>query len=330
MSRLVRSRLINGPFGDPGLFIDFEFGRRALLFDLGDLEPLTSRELLRVTDVFVTHRHMDHFAGFDRLLRFTLYRPGVIRFVGPPGLIDGISAKLHAYLWNLLDESSPDFTILAAEFTNGLLGPWTAFRARDAFRSTKAGTSDLATGLILSEPDLCIECVMLDHSTPCLAFRLQERMRVNVWRTGLDQLGLSVGPWLNFAKSAVRRGAPDNTPITTSDERIIELGILKQNALHIAAGQRLVYITDVSFHPDNVERILSIAENSDELYIEAAFLHQDAAIAEERHHLTARQAGELARRACVRRVTTFHHSPRYLERPDSLRLEAECAYYENS
>jgi len=273
---------------------------------------------------------MDHFYGFDRLLRCTLHRPNAIRFVGPPGLIDGISAKLHAYLWNLLDESSPDFTILAAEFANDLLGPWIAFRARDAFRSTEADASDLATGLVLAEPDFCIKCVTLDHSTPCLAFRLQERMRVNVWRAGLDQLGLSVGSWLNSAKSAVRRGAPDDTPITTSDERTVALGILKQQAFHIAPGQRLVYITDVAYHQANIERISSIAENADDLYIEAAFLDQDAAIAAERHHLTARQAGELARSAGARRMITFHHSPRYLDRPDSLRLEAEVAYGEGS
>jgi hypothetical protein len=33
---------------------------------------LAPRKLLRISDVLVTHRHMDHFAGFDQLLRVIL------------------------------------------------------------------------------------------------------------------------------------------------------------------------------------------------------------------------------------------------------------------
>jgi ribonuclease Z len=39
MSRRFDPHLINAPFGDPGVYVDLIFERRALLFDLGDLRP---------------------------------------------------------------------------------------------------------------------------------------------------------------------------------------------------------------------------------------------------------------------------------------------------
>jgi ribonuclease Z len=326
VSHLVQTRLVNEPFGDPGLFVDFRFGRRALLFDAGDLAPLSAREVLRVSHVFVSHRHMDHFAGFDQLIRLLLYRPGSIRAVGPPGLIDGVGAKLQAYTWNLLDQTSVDFAVMTAEFAAGVLGPWTAFRARNRFAPERREEPPLPPGLVLDEDDLRVECTTLDHGVPCLAFALQERLRVNVWREGLDAMGLDVGPWLNMAKRAVRRGATDDAPIEVGGSRTVALGTLRERALHVGAGQRIAYVTDAAFSPENAEKIVGIARDADDLYIEAAFLDCDAWTAAARLHLTARQAGELARLAGAKRMTTFHHSPRYLDRPESLRLEAERAF----
>jgi len=326
VSWLVQSRLVNPPFADPGLLLSFLFRPRAILFDLGDLSGVPVRELSRVTHAFVSHRHMDHFAGFDRMLRLRLNRPEPLRLVGPPGLTEGVRAKLQAYSWNILDETSTDFALLAADFEGDRLGPWTAFRARDAFRPTGAGPSHLPPGLVLSEDDLRIEAVTLDHGLPCLGFALQERARVNVWTEGLEALGLTPGPWLQAAKSAVRRGDPDDRAVDLPDGRRLPLGALREAAFRTAPGQRLAYVTDAAFTPENAGRIVGLARDAHHLYIEAAFLREDEALAAARKHLTAWQAGTLARDAGARRLTTFHHSPRYLDRPDALREEAEAAF----
>ena len=61
-------------------------------------------------------------------------------------------------------------------------------------------------------------------------------------------------------------------------------------------------------------------------FCEAGFLEKDRDRAEERAHLTARQAGELARLAKAGRLKIFHFSPKYEKEPEALLQEAEEAF----
>jgi ribonuclease Z len=179
---------------------------------------------------------------------------------------------------------------------------------------------------LLEEEEFRIESVVLDHGTPCLAFAFQEQLRINVWRESLDLLQLPVGAWPNEAKRAVRRGAPDDSRICVRNDLFVPLGVLKQHALRTARGHRIAYVVDAAFHESNIARITELARGADQLFIETAFLDEDAELAAERRHLTAAQAGSLARSASVSRLVPFHFSPRYIRRQDQLRREVEAAW----
>ena len=60
MPPLFQPQLVNGVFGDPVLYLESRDEPRALMFDLGDVSALPPRRLLRLSDVFVSHAHMDH------------------------------------------------------------------------------------------------------------------------------------------------------------------------------------------------------------------------------------------------------------------------------
>jgi len=299
MTWLLQPSLVNEPFSDPGLFIDFRFGRRALLFDLGDLTPLSPRQLVRVTHAFVSHTHMDHFAGFDRLLRVCLHRTAPLHLIGPAGFANRVEHKLRAYTLNLLDEDSIDFVIVVSEFSGAGFDRVCEFRAREAFRRREMSAVHLS---------------------------FEEKLRVNVWREALRRLGLPVGPWLREAKRAVRQGAPDNSQVCIRDGLAISLGDLKQYALRTARGQKIAYVVDLAYDEQNVEKVVALARDADQLFIEAPFLDVDANIAAERWHLTARQAGDIAKRAGVRRIFPFHFSARYRDRAEELTREAQEAF----
>ena len=211
-----------------------------------------------------------------------------------------------------------------------------SFACQEGFKRQGKVSETLFDGIVISEPEFNVRAVHLDHGTPVLAFALEEHFSVNIVKSALDEMGLAPGPWLTSFKSSIYENADPRTlvdlPAPAAERPTIRmpLGELQKAIVRIEPGQRIAYITDVKGTAENIRKMIDLAKGVDILFVEAAFSHQDLNIALEKNHLTARQAGELARACDVRQYQIFHHSPRYEDCPGLLAEEAEKAFNGNN
>ncbi len=325
MKSSFRPALVNGPFQDCALYVALRWQGDALLFDLGRIDRLAPANCLRLSHVFVSHTHMDHFMGFDQLLRLALPRDRELTVCGPPGLIDNITGKLAGYTWNLTE--SYLFRLNVVERHDRHLAR-SSFRASTGFVREDASDVAAAPGALVTTAGFRIETATLNHRIPCLAFAVVEPRHLNVRTDVLAARGFRPGPWLSRLKEAIRAG-DDDVPIaipSSGDPIRIDAGTLRRELVDDQPGQRITYVVDTLFEPESAARIVALARAADVFYCEARFLDVDRDEAEKRHHLTARQAGFLARAAGVRRLEVFHFSPRYQGMAQAFHAEARAEY----
>lgn len=320
--------LVNGDNGDPALFVDFLFRNQAVLIDMGDLAYLSPKKMLRISAVFVSHTHMDHFVGFDRFLRVCLGREKKVLFFGPPGFGKQVEAKLAAYTWNLIENYASDFTLIVTE----LLGMGNCeklrFSSRSGFVRECLESAEIRDCILLEDAFFRISFDFLDHGIPCLAFAIEEKFHANIWKNRIVELGLFPGRWMKALKEAVLRRDLDDTVIDAGG-KALTLGQL-WSAVRIVPGQKIAYVTDAKYDCENCERIVKLADCADILFIEAMFLQRDSRHAAQKRHLTAWQAGKIARLARAKAVVPFHFSPRYAGQEQLLCEETEAAFNLNS
>jgi len=332
MRPLLHPTLVNGRSGDPALYIETQFANRAILFDIGDIAALSPRKILRLDHVFVSHTHIDHFFGFDRLLRLLVGREKHIAFYGPIGFIDHVHHRLQAYRWNLSDSYACDLVFTVTEILSPAEVRMARFRLRNAFAAEPAGQRVIVDNVICSQPAFRISVAILEHHhAPCLGFAVEEIAHINVWKSRLADLGLPVGPWLRELKQAVMEHRPGDhllrVPSRHGSPSIREMPLAALSGIvTVTPGQKIAYVTDVADTAANRAVAVSLVQNADMLFIEAPFIRADAALAAQRSHLTTGAAGAIAREARVRRVEPFHFSPRYAGQEAMLLNEVNAAF----
>ncbi|MEN8263984.1 MAG: ribonuclease Z, partial [Nitrospirota bacterium] len=136
------------------------------MFDLGSTENLSTRDILKTTDIFVTHNHIDHFIGFDNVLRVSLKRESPVNFYGPKGFISCVEGKLRGYTWNLISDYPLQINVSEVD---GNLIKKAVFRARNSFQREDPETAPFK-GILLAGSFFRVSAAILDHQVPCLGF----------------------------------------------------------------------------------------------------------------------------------------------------------------
>ena len=332
MRWLFEPQLTNPAFGDPGLYVDFRDERRAMLFDVGDIDALPPRKLMRLSHVFVTHAHMDHFAGLDRLLAVILGRKPHLTLVGGPDFVAHVEHKLRAYAWNVVHRYD-ELVLDVHEIGVDGRGESARFSSRTSFVRQSTTSFALAGDIVHDEAAFRVRARFVDHDIPCLAYAIEEKAHVNVAKDRLEALGVATGAWLRELKHAVLSGAPDEAPVALAwrdregdHATTRSVGELRHLILDVADGQKIGYATDLRYTEANARTLSELFAGADVLFIECVFLDEDAEHGARKNHLTAGQAGEIARRAGARSVRPFHFSPRYEGREAELVAQLEAAW----
>ncbi len=309
-------RLVNGPFEDPSLFVRLMREKRAILFDIGNISGLSPGDLQKITDVFVSHTHIDHFIGFDMLVRALLRREIPLRVYGPSNIADCVEGKLKGYAWNLIKEYPLKIDVYCVDGDRTISS---SFYAENSFRRTENCSTEF-NGILLKESPFTVKALLLEHQIPCLAFSIEEEFHINIDKALLNERGLPVGPWLSELKKAIREQRPGETEVAILD-MTYTLKELRDIA-KMTKGQKISYVTDVSLTDENTGKIIEFVRSSDTLYCEAYFLDKDLNRALQRFHLTAKTTGRIAREAGVNHLVAMHFSPKYRNQAEAPAEEA--------
>jgi ribonuclease Z len=157
------------------------------------------------------------------------------------------------------------------------------------------GCPVVTPGVIHQDELMTIRAVELSHRVDAVGYRVEEPDRRHMIVDRLHSLGIA-GPAIGRLQE---HGSIDHDGRTVTLEEVSE---------H-RRGQVFAFVMDTRW----CSGALQLADGADLLVCESTFLDIDADMAEEYGHLTARQAGRLAREAGVRRLVLTHFSRRYLD-----------------
>jgi ribonuclease Z len=229
--------------------------------------------------------------GFRKLNRLLVTHSHLDHILGIGGLIS-------TYLrWEAIDQMEIYAGQTALERIDDLL-----FRVviRGAKPPFPINLIPITAGTFIEENDFSISAFPVNHRGPdCYGFCFEEHSKRPFLSEKAERLGIPQGPW--------RRDLVNGSSTTLPDGRVIQP---EQVLGELEPGTKLMVIGDTG----EIESLVPYCEQADGLVIEGTYLQQEAEMARQFSHLTAREAAELAMKANVKQLLLTHVSRRYRDK----------------
>lgn len=141
--------------------------------------------------------------------------------------------------------------------------------------------------------EVVIHAYEMDHGVPCLAYTISQKTKVKINVAKMKKLKLR-GPIIGD----LQRG-----------QDVMHNGkkVKAKDLTYTEEGKKIAFVLDTKIN----ENCVRAAKDSDILICESTYMEQNADRAEEHRHLTAAQAGDIAKRAKAKVLYLTHISQRY-------------------
>lgn len=153
----------------------------------------------------------------------------------------------------------------------------------------------------------------LDHTKTCVGYTLEELDRPGEFNPeAAEQMKIPRGPlWGKLQKG--------ETVLNEDGQEVKPEQVMGKTR----SGRKFSFVTDTMYIPSIAPEV----KGSDLLICEGMFADDCEDQAKQKKHMTARQAGTIARDAEVKRMALIHYSPRYTDRDlDTLLSQAREVY----
>jgi ribonuclease Z len=156
---------------------------------------------------------------------------------------------------------------------------------------------EIQPGVIFEAEDFTVTAFPVFHrGIDSLGYVFEEKARRPFLAEKADALGVPFGP--------ERRDLVNGKAITLPDGKRITPDLVLGD---LEPGSKLVLVGDTG----KIDNLIDVCKDADAVVIESTYLDEEADMAKQFSHLTAKMAAELARKAGVKKLILTHISRRY-------------------